>query len=141
MSIEDILKCRTIAVVGLSRDPTKPSHEVASYLKEHGKRIIPVNPSADEILGEKCHASLLEIPDELAREIEVVDIFRPSSDVPPIAEQAIELKKRFGKLRAIWMQLGIVNEEAAARARGAGLEVVMDKCMMIEHRRLAAQGE
>ncbi|MEM4389526.1 MAG: CoA-binding protein [Candidatus Micrarchaeia archaeon] len=140
MSIQDILKLKTIAVVGISRDPAKPSREVAEYLKAHGKRIIPVNPSAGEILGEKCFPSLLEIPEGLAREIEVVDIFRPSHDVPSIVEQAIELKKRFGRLRAVWMQLGIVNEGAAAKAREAGLEVVMDRCMKIEHRRLMGTG-
>jgi len=123
---------KTIAVVGLSKDPAKDSHRVAEYLKAKGYRIIPINPTADEILGEKCYKSLLDVPET----IEIVDIFRPAKDVPPIVDQAIELKRRLGNPRVIWMQLGIVNEEAAMRARNANLTVVMDKCMMKEHKRL-----
>jgi len=127
---------KTIAVVGLSKDPAKDSHRVAKYLKTKGYRIIPVNPSADVILGEKCYKSLLDTPET----IEIVDIFRPAEDAPPIVDQAIELKKKLGNPRVIWMQLGIVNEEAAKRARDAGLTVVMNKCMMIEHKRLTGKG-
>ena len=126
-------KYKTIAVVGLSKDPAKDSHKVAKYLKTKGDRIIPINPSADVILGEKCYKSLLDVPET----IEIVDIFRPAKDVPPIVDQAIELKRRLGNPRVIWMQLGIVNEEAAKRARNANLTVVMDKCMMKEHKRLS----
>ena len=124
---------RTIAVVGLSKDPAKDSHKVAKYLKTKGYRIIPINPSADVILGEKCYKSLREVPET----IEIVDIFRPAKDVPPIVDQAIELKRRLGNPRVIWMQLGIVNEEAAKRARNANMTVVMNKCMMKEHKRLS----
>ena len=132
--IKSILeKYKTIAVVGLSTDPAKDSHRVAKYLKAKGYHIIPINPSADVILGEKCYKSLLDVPES----IEVVDIFRPAKDVPPIIDQAIELKKKLGNPRVIWMQLGIVNEEAAKRARDASLTVVMDKCMMKEHKRLS----
>ena len=127
---------RIIAVVGLSRDPTKASYRVAEYLKKNGYRIIPVNPFVDEVLEEKCYRSLFDIPDEVQKSIEVVDIFRPSDDVPSIVEQAIKLRERYGRLRVVWMQLGIVNEEAAERAAEAGLEVVMDRCMMVEHNRL-----
>jgi len=126
-------KYKTIAVVGLSKDPAKDSHRVAKYLKAKGYRIIPINPSADVILGEKCYKSLLDVPET----IEIVDIFRPAKDVPPIVDQAIELKRKLGNPRVIWMQLGIVNEEAAKRAKNASLTVVMDKCMMIEHKRLS----
>jgi len=126
-------KYKTIAVVGLSKDPAKDSHKVAKYLKTKGYRIIPINPSADVILGEKCYKSLLDVPET----IEIVDIFRPAKDVPPIVDQAIELKRKLGNPRVIWMQLGIVNEEAAKRAKNASLTVVMDKCMMIEHKRLS----
>jgi len=131
--IEQILQMHTIAVVGLSKDPSKPSHDVASYLKSHGYRIVPINPSVAEVLGETCYPSLLSLPDSLKREIDVVDIFRRSEDVPPIVEQAIELHQSSGHPKAVWMQLGIVNESSARQARDAGLLVVMDRCMKIEH--------
>ena len=135
--IKEILtKYKTIAVVGLSREPDKDSHRVSAYLKKRGFRIIPVNPFADEVLGEKSYKSLLDIPPEIQKTIEVVDIFRPVKDVPLIVEQAIKLKKRNGKPHVVWMQLGIVNEKAAEAATKAGLTVVMNKCMMIEHKRL-----
>ena len=134
--IKEILtKYKTIAVVGLSREPGKDSHRVSAYLKKHGFRIIPVNPFATEVLGEKSYKSLLDIPPEIQKTIEVVDIFRPSKDVLPIVEQAIKLKALYGTLQVVWMQLGIVNEQAAEAAKKAGLTVVMNKCMMIEHKR------
>ena len=134
--IEEILtKYRIIAVVGLSREPNKDSHRVSTYLKARGFRIIPVNPFADEILEEKSYQSLLGIPPEIQKTIEVVDIFRPSKEVSPIVEQAIKLKAKYGKPYAVWMQLGIINEQAADMAKKAGLTVVMNKCMMIEHKR------
>ena len=135
--IKEILtKYKTVAVVGLSREPDKDSHRVSAYLKVHGFRIIPVNPFADEVLGEKSYKSLLDIPAEIQKTIEVVDIFRPAKDVPPIVEQAVKLKEMHGKPYVVWMQLGIVNEQAAQMAKKAGLVVVMDRCMMVEHRRL-----
>ena len=136
--IKSILeKYKTIAVVGLSTNPAKDSHRVAKYLKTKGYRIIPINPFADVILGEKCYKSLLDVPET----IEIVDIFRPANDVPPIIDQAIELKKKLGNPRVVWMQLGIANEEASKRARDASLTVVMDKCMMTEHKRLSRKGK
>ena len=136
--ITDILeKYKVIAVVGLSKEPEKDSHRVSAYLKQHGYLIIPVNPFADEVLGEKSYKSLLDIPPEIQKTIEIVDIFRPAKDVPPIVEQAIKLKQIYGKPFVVWMQLGIVNEKAAEAARRAGLIVVMDKCLMVEHHRLA----
>jgi predicted CoA-binding protein len=135
--IKEILtKYRTVAVIGLSREPGKDSYRVSAYLKKHGFRIIPVNPFADEVLGEKSYKSLLEIPREIQKTVEVVDVFRPAKDVLPIVEQATKLKKMFGKPCVVWMQLGIVNEQAAEAARKAGLIVVMDKCMMVEHQHL-----
>lgn len=118
---------KTIAVVGLSNKWHRPSYFAAKYLQEHGFRIIPVNPGQKEILGEKCYPSLLDIPGS----VDVVDIFRRPEDVPPIVEQAIKIGAN-----VVWMQLGVINEEAAQRAREAGLEVVMNKCMKIEHGRL-----
>jgi len=135
--INNILKkYRTVAVVGLSRDPSKDSYMVAKFLKSRGWRIIPVNPFATEILGEKCYKSLLDLPADIQKTIEVVDIFRPSRDVSPIVDQAIQLKEKNGKPYVVWMQLGIINEEAAARARKAGLTVIMNRCMKIESERL-----
>jgi len=135
--IKSILeKYKTIAVVGLSTNPAKDSHRVAKYLKTKGYRIIPINPFAEVILGEKCYKSLFDAPET----IEIVDIFRPAKDVPPIIDQAIELKRKLGNPRVIWMQLGIVNEEAAERARDASLTVVMDECMMVEHKHLSRKG-
>ena len=122
--------------MGLSREPDKDSYRVAAYLKEQGFRIVPVNPFADEILGEKSHKSLLDIPVEIQKILDVVDVFRSAKDVPAIVEQAVKLKKAHGKPCVIWMQLGIVNAQAAETAKKAGLTVVMDKCMMVEHRRL-----
>ena len=127
---------RTVAVIGLSRDPAKASYQVAKYLKFVSYRIIPVNPFADEILGETSYKSLLDVPET----IDIIDIFRPSGDVPAIVEEAITLKNRVGSPKVIWMQLGIVNEEAARRSKEAGFTVVMDKCMMVEHRRFSMNG-
>ncbi len=141
-TIKNVLeKYRTVAVVGASRDSRKDSYIVTEYLKSKGYDVIPINPFADEILGEKCYKSLMDVPGDLQKKIEVVDIFRPSQDVPPIADQAIELRKKHGKPDVIWMQLGIVNEEAAKRAAEAGFTVVMNKCMMIEHGRISESEE
>ena len=133
---EILTKYKTVAVVGLSKDPSKDSHRVAEYLKNHDFHIIPINPFADEILGEKSYKSLSNIPVNIQKAVEIVDIFRPSEDVLPIVKQAIQLKKLQGVPYVVWMQLGIINEQAAEKARKAGLTVVMDKCMMQEHRRL-----
>ncbi len=133
---ETMEKSKVIAVVGLSKNPDKDSHRVASYLQKNGYRIIPVNPTVDEVLGEKSYKSLLDLPMELQKTIDMVDVFRRSEAVLPIVEQAISLKMRFGRLFAVWMQLGIVNEEAAKAARDSGLVVVMDRCLMVEHRKL-----
>lgn len=130
---EILNKYKVIAVVGLSNQLGKPSHRVAAYLKQHGYKIIPVNPTVEKALGEKSYKSLLDIPEDIQKTIDVVDIFRKSEDVPPIVEQTIQLKKKFGRPYVVWMQLEIVNEAAAQAARQAGLAVVMDKCLMKEH--------
>ena len=132
-------KHKTIAVVGVSRDPAKDSYRVAKYLQSRGFSVVPINPFADEVLGQKCYKSLLDAPENVQRTIEVVDIFRPAQDVPLIVEQAIRLRKKYGVLNVIWMQLGIVSKEAAERAEDEGLTVVMDRCMMIERKRLDEQ--
>jgi uncharacterized protein len=135
--IIDILKkTETIAVIGLSQDPQKHSFKVGLYLKHHGYRIIPVNPLASEILGEKSYKNLLNIPEGIQKIIDIVDIFRKPEDVPLIIEQAIKIKNKFGKPFVVWMQPGTVNEQATEAARKAGLIVVTDKCLMVEHHRL-----
>ena len=127
-----ILECRTVAIVGLSRNHEKDSYKVAEFLKSKGYRIIPINPNAEEILGERAYPSLKDLPEDLKASIEVVDIFRRSEDVLPVVEEALEIHKRYGRLKAIWMQEGVVNKEAAQAAEQAGLMVVMDRCMMKE---------
>jgi hypothetical protein len=136
---EVLTKFKTVAVVGLSRDPKKASYQVPEYLKEHGFHIIPVNPFVDIVLGEKSYKSLLDVPVEVQRTIKIVEIFRPSEDVLPIVEQAIQLRRSLGVPYVVWMQLGIVNKEATEKARKAGLIVVMDHCMMLEHKRIFGQ--
>ncbi len=116
----------TIAVVGLSSKKARAGYYVPAYLQKHGYRIIPVNPYLEEALGEKAYAGLAEIPDP----VDLVLLFRRSEDVPPFVEQAIAIGAD-----AVWMQLGIANEAAAEKARAAGLDVVMDACMLVEHAR------
>lgn len=118
---------KTIAVVGLSDKPDRDSYRVAEYLQRQGYRVIPVNPTVDEVLGEKSYASVSAIPEP----VDVVDIFRRPDAVGPVVEDAIA-----AGAKAVWMQLGVVNEEAAEAAEAAGLQVVMDRCMKIEHSRL-----
>lgn len=136
-AISIALRSKTIAVVGLSNNPSEPSHDVAAYLKSHGYHIVPINPNEAQILGERCYGSLLDLPEQLKRQIEVVDIFRRADDVPQVVEQAIELYKNYARPNTIWLQLGIVNESAGRKAKAAGLNVVMDRCMKVEHARLS----
>ena len=116
-----------MAVVGCSRDQEKDAHRVPKYLKEHGYKIIPVNPSAEEILGEKVYKTLSEIKEP----IDIVDVFRPSEECLDVAKEAVKINPK-----VIWMQLGIKNEEAAKLAEKNGIKVIMDRCIMIEHKRL-----
>jgi uncharacterized protein len=127
---------KVVAIVGISDTTGKHSYTVGAYLKQHGYQIIPVNPTIDKVLGCKSYRNLLEIPERIQKNIEIINVFRKPEDVPPIIEQALKLKARFGRLCVIWMQVGIVNEQAAETARNAGLSVVMDKCMMSEHHHL-----
>lgn len=128
--IEKILaQSKTIAVVGISDKAERPSYRVAKYLQDHGYRIIPVNPRLDEVLGEKCYSGLDSVPDK----IDVVDIFRRPDDVLPIVKSAISLG-----VNTIWMQEGVVNEEAAHIAKAAGLNIIMDRCMLKEHSKLSS---
>lgn len=125
-----LLSAKTIASVGLSSNQQKESYWIVSYLKDQGYRVIPVNPTADEILGEKSYPDLESVPEK----IDVVQVFRKPEDVMPVVESAIK-----AGAKVVWMQEGIVNEEAAQRAREAGLQVVMDACMRVTHRRLIGE--
>jgi hypothetical protein len=118
---------RVLAIVGLSAQWHRPSHFAAKYMLEHGYRVIPVNPQYPEVLGQKCYASLRDIPEQ----VDLVDVFRKTADVMPVAEDAIAIGAR-----VFWQQLGVKNEAAAARCHAAGLETVMDRCVKIEHGRL-----
>ncbi len=124
-TIEKILReARTVATVGLSEDTSKPAHTVPAYLQAQGYHVVPVNPTIETALGEKAYASLTDVPEA----IDVVQIFRRSDYVGPIVDEAIKVGAK-----AVWMQVGIADEEAAARARAAGLDVVMNQCMRVQH--------
>ena len=132
--MDDITKLRrilrtskTVAVVGLSANWYRPSFFAAKYMQEHGYRLIPVNPQVDSVLGEKCHASLRDIPEP----VDIVDCFRRSTEIPALAEEAIAIGAK-----VLWMQLGVENAAARARAEAAGPEVVENRCVKIEHARL-----
>jgi predicted CoA-binding protein len=121
-----LMQNRTIAVVGLSANWHRPSYFAAKYMLDHGYAVIPVNPAYEEVLGQKCYASLRDIPVKA----DIVDCFRRAEDIPAVADEAIAMGAR-----VLWMQIGVVNEEAARKAEAAGLEVVMDRCVKIEHAR------
>ncbi len=125
--IRSILSMRRVAVVGMSKNPGKAAHRVPKHLSENGYDITPVNPTAETILGRRCHPDLTEIRDE----IDIVDVFRPSGDILPIVKSAIKIRPR-----VIWLQEGIHNPEAEGLARSAGIDVVFNRCMLAEHRRL-----
>ena len=128
LSIKEILKLRTIAVVGCSNTPGKPGHDIPSYLKGNGYEVIPVNPNAQEVLGEKSYPALLDIPPQ--RGVDIVEVFRPSIDVPGIVEQVLQMKQ---KPKVLWLQTGIRDDSSAEKARKSDITVVQDKCLMVEH--------
>jgi len=126
---QSLTNCTTIAVVGLSPKPHRDSFRVAKYMQDHGFRIVPINPNANEVLGEKSYASLTEAA--MHKRIDMVNCFRNSEDIPPIAAEAIAIGAK-----SLWLQLGVVNDAAAKQATDAGLIVVQDLCLMVEHRQL-----
>jgi predicted CoA-binding protein len=126
-------QARVVAVVGISSKPWRPSHKVASYLQEHGYRIVPVNPNEEEVLGERAYASLLDIPKEI--HVDVVDVFRRAERTPEVAREAVAIGAR-----VLWLQEGIVSDEAARIAADGGLEVIMGVCIMKVRERLMARG-
>jgi len=121
---------RTIAVIGLSEVPSKPSHYVSEYMQQHGYKIYPVNPSIPEVLGEKSYPSLSDLPIKP----DIVNVFRLPKFIPAIVDEMLQLK-----LPNLWVQLGIINLEAATRAEAGGIHVIMDRCIMVEHRRLTSR--
>jgi hypothetical protein len=121
-----------VAVIGCSTTSGKAAHDIPRYLQQHGYHIIPVNPTADEILGEPAYDRLADVPDDVA----LVNVFRPSSEVDGIVDQVLDRHEERGDAGAVWLQLGIRDDDAAARAEAAGLDVVQDRCMKVEHRRL-----
>ena len=128
--LELLKKYKTIAVVGLSSNPMRPSYGVTEYMQSAGYRIIPVNPNETEVLGEKSYPWLEDVPEK----IDIVNVFRRAEEVPPVVESAIRVGAK-----AVWMQLGIEHEEAAEKARAAGLVVIEDACILVEHRRRARE--
>ncbi len=131
MTIPEILTAfRTIAVVGLSAKPEKPSYSVSRYMLEAGYTIIPINPMHNEVLGLKCYPSLLDLPDKVKATVDIVNVFRKPADVPPVVDESIAIGAK-----VIWLQLGITHEEAAEKARQHGIVVVQNRCISVEHQR------
>ena len=126
---QSLANCKTIAMVGLSPKPHRDSFRVAKYMQDHGFRIVPINPNAPEVLGEKAYASLTEAA--MHERIDMVNCFRNSEDIPPIAAEAIAIRAK-----SLWLQIGVVNDAAANQATDAGLVVVQNLCLMVEHRQL-----
>ncbi len=126
---QSLAHCRTIAVVGLSPKPHRHSYRVAKYMQDHGFRIVPINPNASEVLGERSYASLTEAAQHV--HIDMVNCFRNAEDIPPIAAEAIAIGAQ-----SLWLQIGVVHDAAAQCATEAGLVVVQDRCLMVEHRQL-----
>ncbi len=132
--IDVLKKARTIVVVGASNNPEKEAYTVPRYLREHGYKIIPVNPTATEIQGEKSYLSLQELPEAVARNVDVVEVFRPSEELPKVALQAVELRKRYGRQFVFWAQQGLESDEAKRILEESGIQYVMDACMRALHK-------
>lgn len=130
---EVIQKYRVVAVVGASKNPEKEAFAVPAYLKGQGFKIIPINPTTDNVNGTKAYPSLAALPDDLAREVEVVEVFRPSEELPRVAAQVVEMRKRTGRPFVFWAQLGLENEDAKAILAKSKLDYVMDACMRTVH--------
>ncbi|HPD33158.1 MAG TPA: CoA-binding protein [Candidatus Kapabacteria bacterium] len=134
MTTQEILsKYKTIAVYGMSGNPSKPAYEIPEFMIEKGYNIIPINPKEEQILGKKVYHNLMDVPDK----IEILDVFRPSQEVVEVVRQAIERKKAKGDIDVIWLQLGIYNDEAKALAENNGLEFIQDKCLKIEYNKMS----
>lgn len=134
VSAKDVVRrYKTVAVVGASKSPEKEAFTVPQYLQRQGFRIIPVNPTADIIHGEKAFAALAALPENVARSVDIVEVFRPSEELPSVATQVVEMKNKFGRPYVLWAQAGIENEEAKRILAAAGIDYVMDACMRTIH--------
>jgi len=122
--------------VGASKSPDKEAYTVPAYMKEHGYTIVPVNPTADQILGEKAYKSLMDLPPDLAKKVDIVDVFRPSEELPQVAQQVIEMRKKYGRPYAFWAQLGLENEEAKKMLSNNKIPYVMNACLRVVHKLL-----
>jgi predicted CoA-binding protein len=133
---EVLKQSKVVAVVGASKNPEKEANTVPMYLLQHGYTVVPVNPTANDILGQKAYPSLAELPPELAASVDVVEVFRPSEELPVIARQVVEMKKRTQKTPVFWAQLGLENEEAKQVLKNGGVAYVMNACMRTQHQLL-----
>ena len=132
--IKEILENNSvIAIVGVSRDSTKDSNRVCEYLMKEGYQVLPINPFIKKVLGKECSPSITDTPNKLKEKIEIVNVFRPSEDVPKIVDESISIKEKYGNLKVIWTQLGIAHKLAAEKARKSGIIVIEDKCIQTEH--------
>jgi hypothetical protein len=129
--VEVMKRSKVIAVVGASKNPEKEAHSIPQYLKDNGYRIIPINPTATEIFGEKTFPDLLSLPPEVATQVEVIEVFRPSDELPDVARQVVELSKRYGKQYVFWAQAGLENDQAKKILSESGIPYVMDACMLL----------
>jgi hypothetical protein len=131
--VEVMKRSKVIAVVGASKNPEKEAHSIPQYLKDNGYRIIPINPTATEIFGEKTFPDLLSLPSDVATQVEVIEVFRPSDELPDVARQVVELSKRYGKQYVFWAQAGLENDQAKKILSESGIPYVMDACMRVVH--------
>ena len=138
VSPQDALrKYKTLAVIGASKNPEKEAYKVPLYLKQHGYTIIPINPTADKVLDEKAYPTLADLPAELARKIELVNVFRPSEELPQVAQQVVEMHEKYGRPYVFWAQLGIENEEAKQMLNRNRIPYVMNACARVVHRMIS----
>ncbi len=133
---EVVRQYKVIAVVGASKNQEKEAYTVPKYMQDHGYKIVPVNPTADQVLGEKAYPSIKELPAELAKQIDMVNVFRPSEELPQIAQQVVEMRKKYGRPLVFWAQLGLENDEAKRALSKNGIPYVMDACLRVVHRSL-----
>lgn len=133
---ETLKKTKTIAVIGASKNPTKDANTVPQFMKDHGYKIIPVNPTTDEIVGEKSYPTLLDLPADLASKVEIVDVFRPSEELPQVAQQVVDFQKKTGRPVVFWAQLGLENEEAKQILSKNKIPYIMNACLRIVQRQI-----
>jgi len=131
---EVLKKYKTIAVVGASKNPQKDAYTVPQFMKDHGYKIIPINPTADEIVGEKAYPSLMDLPSDLASKVELVDVFRPSEELPQVAQQVVDMHRKYGRPLVFWAQLGLENEEAKQILLKNQIPYIMNACLRIVQR-------